>query len=126
VLIVKVVEAAAPVGVTMLGEKLQDAPVGRPEQEKLTAWLNPFDVVTAMVAVPDWPTVTLSAAGDAVKEKSGATAVPDKATVCGLPLALSAMETEAVRVPVAVGLKVTLIAQLALAASVAAQVLVSL
>jgi len=33
--------------------------------------------------------------------------VPDKATVCGDPVALSAMLTEAVRAPVAVGLKVT-------------------
>jgi len=55
-----------------------------------------------------------------------ATAVPDKGMVCGLPLALSAMDTEAVRAPLAVGLKVTLMAQVALVASVAAQVLVSL
>lgn len=37
VLMVSFVEAAAPVGVTAVGAKLQDAPVGRPEQEKLTA-----------------------------------------------------------------------------------------
>jgi hypothetical protein len=30
-----------PLGVTVLGEKLQFAPEGRPEQAKLTAWLNP-------------------------------------------------------------------------------------
>ena len=40
--------------------------------------------------------------------------VPVSGTVCGLPRALSAMETDAVRVPVAVGLNVTLIVQLAL------------
>jgi hypothetical protein len=50
--------------------------------------------------------------------------VPLKATVCGLPLALSAMETEAVRVPAAVGLNVTLIVQLALAAIPVPHVLV--
>lgn len=52
--------------------------------------------------------------------------VPDKATVCGDPVALSAMLTEAVRAPVAVGLKVTEIVQLAAAAMVAVQVVVSL
>lgn len=88
--------------------------------------MNPFDGVTVIVEVPDCPAVTLREAGEAFNAKSGVVAVPEIATVCGLPLALSAMETEAVRVPVAVGLKVTLIAQLALAASVAAQVLVSL
>jgi hypothetical protein len=38
--------------------------------------------------------------------------VPDKATFCGLPAALSVMLTAARRVPMAVGLKVTLIVQL--------------
>jgi hypothetical protein len=50
--------------------------------------------------------------------------VPDRFAVCGLPLALLAIETEAVRVPLAVGLKVTLIVQFALAAMLAPQVLV--
>src|SRR5215467_1024308 len=39
--------------------------------------------------------------------------VPVNGAVCGLPLALSVIETEPVRVPVAVGLKVTLMVQLA-------------
>ena len=51
--------------------------------------------------------------------------VPVSDTVCGLPLALSATESEPVRVPVAVGLKVTLIVQLAPAATLVPQVLVS-
>ena len=38
---------------------------------------------------------------------------PDNATFCGLPAALSVMLNFAVRVPVAVGLKVTLMLQLA-------------
>jgi len=37
----------------------------------------------------------------------GAMPVPDRVTVCGLPLALSAIVSEAVRLPVAVGVKVT-------------------
>ena len=47
----------------------------------------------------------------------GATPVPLSATVCGLPAALSLMLRDAVRVPDAVGLNVTLMLQLALAAS---------
>ena len=54
----------------------------------------------------------------------GAVPVPVRETVCGLPEALSAMETAALRLPVAVGLKVTLIVQLAPAATLAPQVLV--
>ncbi len=43
--------------------------------------------------------------------------VPDNATVCGLPAALSVIFKIALRAPVVVGLKVTLIVQLALAAN---------
>ena len=50
--------------------------------------------------------------------------VPDRLTACGLPLALSVMLTEAVRLPLAEGLNVTLIVQLALAATELPQVLV--
>ncbi len=50
--------------------------------------------------------------------------VPERLTVCGLPLALSVMLTEAVRVPVAEGVKVTLIVQLAPAATELPHVLV--
>jgi len=46
-----------------------------------------------------------------------ATPVPDNATFCGLPAALSVMLTAALRVPMAVGLKVTLIVQLGAAAN---------
>jgi hypothetical protein len=50
--------------------------------------------------------------------------VPVRPTACGLPVALSAILIEAVRVPAAVGLNVTLIVQFAVAASDAGQVLV--
>ena len=49
------------------------------------------------------------------------TPVPLKAAACGLPVALSVTATLAVRVPVAVGLKVTLIMQLAPAPRLARQ-----
>ena len=50
------------------------------------------------------------------------TPLPLNAAVCGLPLALSVTATLAVRVPVAVGLNVTLIVQLVPAARLAPQV----
>jgi len=50
--------------------------------------------------------------------------VPTRLTVWGLPVALSVMVNEAVRVPLAVGLKVTLMAQLPLAATELPQLLV--
>jgi hypothetical protein len=55
---------------------------------------------------------------------AGAVPVPERATVWGLPLALSVMLTEAERLPLAVGVKVTLIVQLLLAATELPQVLV--
>jgi len=51
--------------------------------------------------------------------------VPVRLTICGLPAALSEMLTNAVRVPVAVGVNVTLIVQLPPAASELPQVLIS-
>ena len=54
----------------------------------------------------------------------GTVPVPVKPTDCGLPEALSVMLTEALRVPVAVGLNVTLIEQLAPAATLVPQVFV--
>ena len=50
--------------------------------------------------------------------------VPERLTACGLPLALSVMLSEAVRLPEAEGVKVTLIVQLAPAATELPHVLV--
>jgi len=50
------------------------------------------------------------------------TPLPLRATACGLPLPLSVTETLALRVPVAAGLKVTLIVQLVPAARLERQV----
>ena len=61
----------------------------------------------------------------AVTPATGALPVPVRLTVCGLPLALSAMLTEAVRAPVAVGVNVTLIVQVPFAATELPQVLVA-
>jgi len=61
----------------------------------------------------------VSVVGDSVTVGTGAAPVPVKPTVCGLALPLSVMLTDAVRVPVAVGVNVTLIAQDPLVARVA-------
>jgi hypothetical protein len=50
--------------------------------------------------------------------------VPERLTICGLPLALSVMVTAPLRVPVAVGVKVTLIVQLFPAATLVPQLFV--
>jgi len=60
-----------------------------------------------------------------VGESDTAVPIPLKVTVCGLLVALSVMVTAAVRVLMVVGLKVTLIEQLAPAASDVPQLLVS-
>jgi hypothetical protein len=55
---------------------------------------------------------------------AGALPVPERLTVCGLPEALSVTPSEAERLPLADGVKVMLIVQLAPAASELLQVLV--
>ena len=57
---------------------------------------------------------------------AAAVAVPVNATSCGLPVALSAIDSEAALVPVAVGLKTTLMVHEAPTATLEPQVLVSL
>jgi hypothetical protein len=92
--------------------------------------------LTVKLAFPELVTVTdfvallfptntprkLRLAGDSVI--AGAVPVPLKATLCGLPAALSVTLTVDVRLPVLVGLNTALIVQLALAASVDPQVFV--
>jgi hypothetical protein len=55
---------------------------------------------------------------------AGAVPLPLRLAVCGLPAASSVTLSEPLRVPVAVGVKVTLMLQLALAANVVPQLLV--
>ena len=57
----------------------------------------------------------------AAREKS--VALPVRATLCGLPIALSVIVSEPVRLPLVVGAKVTLKVQLAAGATVLPQVL---
>ena len=67
---VRVVDVV-PGGVTVEGEKLHDAPVGRPEQANETAESNPFEGVTETVVVPLLPAFTVREAGEAAMEKPG-------------------------------------------------------
>lgn len=127
VLTLSFVVTAPLTGVTVAGEKLHIDSEGNPEHEKLTAVLNPLAGVTVIVVVPDEPAVKVIEAGLAATEKSLCAATAPVAVsdiLCGLPLALSAMEMEAVRVPVLVGVKVTLIVQLLPAATIEPQLLV--
>lgn len=59
-----------------------------------------------------------------VRVTAGATPVPVREILCGLPDALSVTDNEAFLAPVAVGLKVMLMVQLAAAATLAPQVFV--
>ena len=68
---------------------------------------------------------TVAVPGETFTTIAGATAVPTRLRVCGLPGALSVMISEAERVPLPVGVNITLITQVAFAASDVAQVLVS-
>lgn len=75
----------------------------------------------AALVVPTSCEPKLSLDGARLTAGASGTPLPDRLTLCGLPVALSATCTEAVRVPAAVGLKVTEIVQLAFTASVAGE-----
>jgi len=67
---VSVVVAAAPDGVTVVGEKLHEAPDGKPEQLNETAEANPFCGVTVTVVFPGCPDEMVSDAGATATAKS--------------------------------------------------------
>jgi hypothetical protein len=86
-----------------------------------------FFSVTAFAAVVDPTFVLANLSVVGVKETTGEVpvAVPARLTVCGDPVALSATLSEAVREPATAGTNLTEILQLAPAANVAPQVVVS-
>jgi len=108
----------ADVGVTELGFSEQVEPAGAPVHVKATAEVNPFNAVTVAVTFAVPPAATLTAAGDAVTEKSGLVVVPVPVSVavCGLLASVSETLSVAVAAPVAVGVNVTEMVQLAPAA----------
>jgi len=119
-------DAVFPFGVAEPGDGVQLASDGAPVQLSVAVPLNPLTGVTCRLYVAVCPAVTV-----AVFEPPVATSivksvpVPVSETACGLPVASSVMVTLAARFPVAVGLNVTLMEQLALAATLAPHVLVS-
>ena len=85
--IVTVVETGPLEGVTVAGEKLQDAPVGKPEQLKDTAALNPLRGVTEIVTEALCPGATVRDVADGAIVKPEAAAVT---VYCAVAMALLA------------------------------------
>jgi len=104
VVIVTVAEVV-PGGVTDVGETVQVPSGIVPEHASETAWLKPLICETVSVSVPDFRRGTVIVDG-ALTPKSQP--IPVKLTFCGVP-GLGVTTSVAVRVPVTVGLKVTLI-----------------
>jgi hypothetical protein len=71
-------------------------------QASTTLWLNPLAEVIVTVVVADPPAET-DVGETAVAEIANPAPTPDKAILCGLPEALSAIVTPPARLPVAVG-----------------------
>jgi len=113
-----------PIRVAGLGETLQVDAVGAPVQVKLTLPEKPFGAVAVKLNVAVAPAATAAEAVLAVTAKP-VDPVPVRAIVCGLSFALSVIVKVPVRLPLAVGVKVTLTVQLALGPSDVPQLLVS-
>jgi hypothetical protein len=112
-------------GVTGVGETVQVASEGAPVQVKLTLWLNPPSPAKLKVYAADCPGATVAEVGEpeaAVSVKSWP--VPVRLRVCVAGLALSVIVKVPLLDPATVGVKVTLKAQLAPAATLEPQVLV--
>jgi hypothetical protein len=100
--------------VTGFGETVQVASEGAPVQAKLTVWLNPPSPATLKVYVADCPGAAVADVEepeDAASVKSWP--VPVRAMVWGLLTPLLVIVSVPLRAPAAVGVKVTLIVQLA-------------
>ena len=83
----------------------------------------PALVTVTVEGPPDWPTRTLpNGTLEGLMVTTGAVPVPDSDTVCGLPVALSAIESVAACGPVVVGEKVTLIVVVVFGATVIGRV----
>ena len=69
-IVIIVVAAAVPLGVTVAGEKLHVEFAGSPLHAKLTAWLKPPLGVTDTLIAADAPAVTLAVDGETPTVKS--------------------------------------------------------
>jgi hypothetical protein len=73
--------ATAPLGVTEVGLKVQDANEGRPEHENVVAAANPLAGVMLTVDEAELPLATVTVAGVRAMEKSGVPVIVS-VTVC--------------------------------------------
>jgi hypothetical protein len=116
------VAAAELLGVTEEGETEQDASVGAPLQDNVTGSLYPATELTVAVTLAVFPATTEVLPGETATPKSEPP--PVSVTNCGLLGAESLMVRVPVFDPKTVGMKVTLIVQMALGATGAVHVLV--
>jgi hypothetical protein len=72
VVMVRTLDAADPLAVSVAGEKRQAAPVGSPEHTKVIAELNPYCGVTLIVVLALWPELTVADVGEAASVKLAA------------------------------------------------------
>src|SRR5207302_662249 len=111
---------APSVAATEAGDTVQVEPMSAPAHARPTGDLNPPIGVMVTVNVRVFPAFTFSVAAGPVNPKSGAAVpFPLSVMICGLPPALSVSDSVPVRAPEAVGVKVTLMVQVAPAAKVA-------
>jgi hypothetical protein len=112
--------------VTVPGVGAQEESSGAPVHVRVTVWLNPPPGESSKGKVATWPAATLAEVLEpdaGVKLKSWP--VPESATACGLPGALSVIVSVPVMLPLAVGSKNTPIVQLTLTGRLLVQPLVS-
>ena len=121
------VKGAADVpGVTEVGDTVHMDILGAPVQASETALEKPLSAETCKLYVAGEPAVTeaeVEPLKAAAREKS--VAAPERLMEWGLPAALSVMVRDPVRLPAAVGVKVTLKVQEAAGETVEPQVFVS-
>jgi hypothetical protein len=113
-----------PVRVTGFGDTEQVDAVGAPEQVKFTVPEKSLAAEAVRLNVAVAPATTVVDAVPAVTAKP-VEPMPVRETVCGLSFALSVRINVPVRVPLAVGVKLTVTVQLAVGESDMAQLFVS-
>jgi hypothetical protein len=102
-------EVEVPLTVNVPGATEQAAPLGAPVQVSAACPFHPAPPIERLYVAGE-PAGTVALFELAVRPKL--LALPDRATVCGLPVALSVTVRPAVAFPPAVGLNVTLMTQL--------------
>jgi hypothetical protein len=123
VLTVKVaVTAPVALGVTVAGEAVQVARLGKPAQARVTGEVNPETELTLTVTFAGFPATTVAEVG--LMDTPKFAPPPVREITCGLLLALSIKVTAPIALPAAVGVYVTLMAQEPPAATCTPQVLV--